>query len=723
MMMKKMCIGLLIGLLIGNLLSAQETLTNDSINCFVRTDEVTVKASLPKTKMKGDALITRIEGTVLQTAGNAEEMLARVPGMMRRGESLQVIGKGEPVYYINGRKVQDASELRRLQSSDIREVEVINAPGGAYDASVQAVVRIRTRKGQGEGWSGRLETKDEQAIRYGNNVFTASADLNYRHGSLDLFGGLNYQYLHLDRYVSDREQYTYTPQTTYHQKGRFEASEQISQLFGNVGANWQIDEHNSVGVKVERGTHLHNHFQSRATDEFFRNQALEEQLTSVSNYDRRHPDSWLANAYYNGQIGKWEIDWNIDHYQSGNQTDNDVEETDRQGTRQLTSVNDADNRLWATRLMASYPIGRGKLTLGGELNRLRRDNRYAISYEAISDNQSTVKENLTALFAEYSFPLASIGLLNMGLRYEYSDFEYQDLIDKSASLKRSTDHLYPSLSLATRIGLVQAALSYTAKTRRPSYQHLRSNIEYISRYSLQTGDPTLKNESSQNLQLNLRWRHLSLSTGYERISNGIFDWTRLYDEQGTVLFYMANFSRPLHRYSLFANYAPTVGCWSTSNTVGIVKQRLSFELEDPRTSSGQRKVSYNKPMFIFNSNNAFRLPHQWTVELNSEFYTRSHWGNAELLSHFWNLSAVVQKCWLKENALCLRLSVDDIFRTAEQTVGLDLGNYTLRQTHNNGSQRTLYALQRVNVSLRYTFNATKSKYKGTGAGQEVIQRM
>ena len=49
--------------------------------------------------------------------------------------------------------MRDASELKRLHSEDIRDVEVINAPGAQYDAQVRAVVRIRTRKQQGDGLS------------------------------------------------------------------------------------------------------------------------------------------------------------------------------------------------------------------------------------------------------------------------------------------------------------------------------------------------------------------------------------------------------------------------------------------------------------------------------------------------------------------------------------------------------------------------------------------
>ncbi|MGM9701957.1 MAG: hypothetical protein ACI3YZ_00150 [Prevotella sp.] len=127
--------------------TAQQTeVRNDSVDYNLSLGELVVKSVAPKTKMRGGAMVTRIQGTVLESAGSAEDMLARVPGMMRMGGQLQVIGKGTPIYYINGRKVQDAEELTRLRSHDIREVEVINSPGAAYDASVNAVVRIKTRR-------------------------------------------------------------------------------------------------------------------------------------------------------------------------------------------------------------------------------------------------------------------------------------------------------------------------------------------------------------------------------------------------------------------------------------------------------------------------------------------------------------------------------------------------------------------------------------------------
>lgn len=117
------------------------------------------------------------------------------------------------------------------------------------------------------------------------------------------------------------------------------------------------------------------------------------------------------------------------------------------------------------------------------------------------------------------------------------------------------------------------------------------------------------------------------------------------------------------------------------------------------------------------------MKHRWQLELNSEFYSKSHFRNVRLLDHFWNLTAVIQKKCLRNDALTLRLSVSDIFNTGHHDALIDLGNYTLLHTNVFSGQRTAYSYQRINLSIRYSFNATKSKYRGQGAGQEMMKRL
>lgn len=702
--------------------SAQIETKNDSVDYNLNLGEVVVKSTAPKTKMKNGAMVTRIEGSVLESAGTAEEMLARVPGMMRMGGQIQVIGKGTPIYYINGRKVQDTEELKRLKSHDIREVEVINNPGAAYDASTRAVVRIKTRRLRGEGLSGRMDLSDAQALKSGNNNLSSSVNLNYRHAGVDIFGGATFQNDYLDNYSQRLEQNTYGT-VNHTQTGTIESSEKFSRLHFNAGVNWQLDDDNFVGAKVERGVWIKNWHGFTMDEDILRNGVKEDHLRSVSDINSKNPNSFLVNAYYNGKIGSWGIDANVDYYSLCDKNSNYVAETAMSGSRTIESATENSSRMFAARLVADHRLWKGTLKFGGELTTVSRDNEYVINGVDISNRFSEVSEQNYAAFAEYGLMIPRAGMLNLGMRYEHVAFDFNNLSDPSASIDRCHDDFFPSISFGTRIGLTQLQLSYGVKTTRPSYRDLRSEVEYGSKYTLQTGNPLLKNEIRHTLDLSGRWRFLAFVANYLHIKDAIYDWTSPYDDNGVVMLGMVNFDRPIDVFSAFLVASPTIGVWTTSNTIGLQKQWLSFNLDDPREATGKREVRYDKPMFIFNSDNAFRLRNDWQIELNSEFYSKAHYRNARLLQHYWNLTAAVQKSLLKDKSLVLRLSVSDIFNTARHDAILDLGNYTLEQSDIFGGQRGQYSFHRINLSVRYSFNATKSKYKGQGAGEDMKKRM
>ena len=168
---------------------------------LVALQEVVIKGGLPNTRLKAGAMVTRIEGTPLAQSGTLGEMLIKVPGMTGSDEAPEVLGKGSPLIYINGRKMRDASELKRLHSEDIRDVEVINAPGAQYDAQVRAVVRIRTRKQQGDGLSLNATLFNEHDLRYDFDRPQVKLGANYRAHAVDIFGSIYY-------YHQDYRQYS-----------------------------------------------------------------------------------------------------------------------------------------------------------------------------------------------------------------------------------------------------------------------------------------------------------------------------------------------------------------------------------------------------------------------------------------------------------------------------------------------------------------------------------
>lgn len=150
--------------------------------------------------------------------------------------------------------------------------------------------------------------------------------------------------------------------------------------------------------------------------------------------------------------------------------------------------------------------------------------------------------------------------------------------------------------------------------------------------------------------------------------------------------------------------------------VGVQQHYIKNTLADPREPSGQRELKYYRPLFVMNLNNAFRFKHSWQIEANLNAFTRGDFMNMRLHSDTWNLGFVIQKCWLKNDALCLRASIPDALRKTSPKIEMDCGYYLLNQRSDNN-------LQRFELSLRYTFNAQQSKYKGTGAGKGVAGRM
>lgn len=83
------------------------------------------------------------------------------------------------------------------------------------------------------------------------------------------------------------------------------------------------------------------------------------------------------NAYYTGRVGNLEIDFNADYYQSGYlQEDITGEESEEQEDRDVHAASDVANNLAAAKLVLSYPVWKGKFSVGGEWTYTHRKDNY-----------------------------------------------------------------------------------------------------------------------------------------------------------------------------------------------------------------------------------------------------------------------------------------------------------------------------------------------------------
>ena len=702
------------------------TIVQGTVTDATMLAEAVVKAFMPKTKLTGNSMITTIKGTVLGNSGTAEEMLSKVPGMTSRDDKLEVIGKGAPVFYINGRKVHDVEELKNLHSTEIHNVEVVTNPGAMYDATVSSVVRIRTVRRLGEGFGFNLTAGNNQDLRYGYSDPTATLNFKYRRNSVDVFGMVNYRNSNnvtVSRPVQASNFLHKGQLINIYQNSDWFNLDVRRQINSNLGFNWQISNDHSVGIRVERQD-IFDSYNEYTIDNIIeyhnRNDAVYDfkDENSSSGYGKYlQPYSWNGNAYYNGQIGKLNIDLNVDFVTRKQGKDSEISEARMNGEQYaMSQEHRVSTELWAGKLVLSYPVWKGQLQAGTEMSFVDRDNYFSMTGYPLPSTDSYVDENNIAGFANYSFSLPKAGNFSAGLRYEYVGFDYSDKLNPGQNMSRYTSDFFPSVSWSDQFGQIRTSLAYSARIARPSYDRLNENINYVNAYSLEQGNSKLKNETIYEVSANVGWQWLNLFAAYERRDNTMTNGFYLYNDEGVVLLKQVNLETPLRNIAAFLSAAPTWGCYSPNWTLGVQRYFYTQILPDPSQPSGQRVLTARKPVFFLDLNNTFRFRHSWQVEANLNVMTKGDMMNFAFLADTYNLGITVQKCWLKNDELCLRATVSDLLLHRTTNIFLDSGYNTLRQTSSQNYHR-------LNITLRYTFNSSSNKYKGSGAGTEAQSRL
>ena len=681
-----------------------------SVSMMQELQEVVVKGNLPNTRLKGNAMITRIQGTPLSDAGTLGEMLVKVPGMTGTDEAPEVLGKGSPLIYINGRLMRDNSELKRLRSEEIRDVEVINNPGAQYDATVRAVVRIRTVRQQGDGLSLDLTLSDEHDLRYDFDRPQAKVGANYRKNGVDVFSSV--YYYHQDyRQYSTIEDIT-TTDKVFRQYGPYTMTWKHDNLTYTFGVNWQLSDNHSLGVRADLTHQMNGKNQVIYDEDVFENNALIDHLYSHQTSKETKPLGWLTNTYYNGKVGKLGIDFNFDFMRNGTDTDRENVEQSRVADDFVVSKSGTRSRLYATKLVLSYPVWKGELEAGTEMTFVNRNNTYWIDKAIIANSDADITENNVAAFAEYSCDFKKYGSASVGLRYEHTLLDYDDAINKDERLHRSMDEWFPTASYSVALGKVQTALSYSMKTYRPSFFAMNDAVTYISRYMYQAGNSQLLNERVRDLTLNISYKWLTLTASYEHLTNPITQWNFL-TETDAMLCKHINLDKPINTLSAYLAVTPRVGIWSLNATAGFEKQDLYLDVEGPR---GVYRVYYDKPQYTFNAYNTFTLKHGWKFDVNLMY--RSSGCSYVFYNNTYNLrlGLVAQKSLLRDHSLTLRAAVLDCFQRNRMNEFSDCG-------YNQIQQNNRFSTHKLMLSLIYRFNATRSKYKGTGAGKAAIERL
>ena len=664
---------------------------------------VEIKGEIPQYKAAQGGLTVDVLHSILHDVGTADDLLSMIPMVQGKDGQFEVLAKGEPEIYINNKKVRDKSELKQLKSVDIKSVDVITAPGAKYNAEVNAVIRIKTRKPQGDGFSLMATTQTWKNNKWNNY---SDLTLKYRTGGLEAFANVALDNGHYSN-DQDLDQEMHISKDLINVQMDVPGRSSWTVIAYQAGLSYNFNVDHSVGLSFSSQKNLYTHYNTVMQQHYLKNGAFYGDVLLKTDISEKDKPVWELNGYYVGKAGKLGIDLNATLLRHESEDHNNQHELSEElGNRTITTLTNENRRMIAGKLVLDYPVWKGVLSGGSEVTSTESQGHNLNQENIIPESDNEMKENNIAGFAEYDLQLGDWHL-NAGLRYEHVSAEYTSFGIRQEEPSRTYNDWFPNLSAAWQKGKWGAQLSYSKRITRPPYSMLSSMIIYDNRMFYQSGNPLLRPSVRQSIDFNLTYSWLNFMTGFTRENDFFTHTSKIYDEEKEIgIFIPENFDHQDRVYATLVA-SPKFGFWQPQATLHYYQQMF-----DAEKYGAPEKL--NKPEFSFNLNSWFVVGETAKALLQVNYTGSNHWGLMYRGSNF-IVNARLQKSFLK-GKLSATLYANDIFRTARNKV---TSYYAIGKTAQDDYNYT----QCVGITLSYNFNASNSKYKGTGAGNEEKNRL
>ncbi len=670
-----------------------------------KLQEVVVTARQPATELVGTTLVSTIPGSNLADIGNTLDVLAQLPMIKVEDNTVSVIGKGNVEIYIDGRPMRDEMELQQILSSNLRKVELLMAPGAAYESTTGAVLRITTKRNLAQGLSVTDQLQLQCRRRWSVMDYLA---LNYRLSAWDIY--LDGSYNHDDKIIKGLTTNTLTYNGTETVVGSSQHNNFLSntgiirggfnytlgnQSFGayyrynpergnftNNGAEW-LDNETPLSRVIDKSTRAHSH------------------LVSMY-YENTFADKYLLH-----------FDGDYKHSVAGNSVATNYPDA------AADDVNSTDNRhstLWAGKLYLNFPLAKGDFTVGTQDSYTHTSLDYQMLNaqvgQYIPSSLTDARQMSAAAFASWKRIFGKFNM-SVGARYEYVDYDFKVNGKRDEKVSRRDNLLTPDISLGYSFNdRSQISLSYKLTTVKPPYSQLTGSLSYVGRHEIEGGNPGLRDERMHDVQLSGMCNDFMLQADLTRGIDTYAFVKQLYPaDLSACRFRRNNLQLLMHpvnidvtALSAYLVWSRPIRRWTPNITLGLYKQWLDIAGTD-----------YNRPIFSYFFDNTIALPKNWTLTVDMSGQGRGDMHTNQFGTTWFTMEVSIGKTFLNRS-LTLKLSATDIFNTANN-------DWTMNTYGVFVNKQQKYDRRGVCLNIIYQFNPRKNKYKGNSASEAEMKRL
>jgi hypothetical protein len=594
-------------------------------------DVVYKKATFERTM---DGLSVNIEGTELQNLTNLFEILKASPQLTSPDdESIEIIGKGNPLILIDRQTIISNEELKAVPASQIERIEIITHPSAKYKAqgSSGGVIEVYTKDFHLEGYNINISTSAGINTEL-KPVGRLNLGISLKKKKFSLNGSLSGSYRSQNSYGTENAEAT--DGSNRETVSNFTTTGYNIWQYYNLKSAFDINEKQrlTIGVNGYGGN-------GNTTGETSTTYIIADDSISYRNSISPYKYTWLNNtAFINYTI---ETDTFNSAFEINLNYINNVNNNSSESSSKFKNYLDASDSRFDIKTISKdvpnlgelrvnydhyFDTTKWKLSFGGLINTLfngktfdqleLNQNEWIIN--PTYSNSYNYNEYGGALFIELSKKWEKIGF-KAGIRGEYTKLRgyssslNKEFIDSSYVLP------FPNLSILfepnDKVGIT---LFYNSGIDRPQFSNFDPFIRTQDSLSIVYGNPYLlpSFEHSMGIEVDLFYKYnISLTYNHASkptselsfIKNGSFvqettPWNAL-KEQGTE----ASLSLPIETKWLKG--------W---NSLWIDYSKYTF------TSEFEREPLYNLTYGIHSYLN-FTLPKSWTI---SNRIRINKWGSA-----------------------------------------------------------------------------------------------
>ncbi|MWB93175.1 TonB-dependent receptor [Flavobacterium sp. GA093] len=670
---------------------SQNETAKDSVS--TQLNEVVISQNKKAFSYQNGNVKLDVANSIYNVIPNTLDVLSKMPSVQISAdkESISIIGKGNPLIYIDNQKV-GMNDLNALAVADIKTIEIIQNPSAKYEAEGRAVILITRKFSKKDGFQTSVSEVASFKKEYNNYLgFNSSFKkkkiewkTNFNYNQLQPWEGHSINYEIVDAAIqSNYDVVANTKRTQFiFGGGMFYKMNDDDYVSFNVSGKLQNGPFDIITSTYNKKENVENYVLT-----FGDNTSKKNFVNSFLNYSKKikaiDTQVFTGFQYSNFDQEEWS--------QMKNNFNNTQFEL-AQNRNQLFNVTVFSGRIDVKKKFKNEM----KFEFGGlysDANSKSDFDFFDFESSTNTANHYDFKEQNISGYSQFSGKIKKIDF-SAGLRVENTHVNGKFSTDETPLIQKNYTNLFPKAQLSFAIDSSKnISFNYARSIARPNYSSLSQGSTYINPYFLYARninlDPTITNEVSTAFQ----YHDKSIKVTYYTISNAVEGSFSYDSQQNSMTFKDVNYDKETG-FNIEITAPFTYKIWTSTNSLIFVKNKIVDDAAVFRTV---------KPYLYLSSNQEFRLPKRYAFVLNFWGSTKQKEGVFERSAMFIT-DASVSKTFFK-NWNCT-LSYNDIFKNT-----IFKEQFTVNGVRSNSRYRV--DSNEFSIAIKYSFGKVSSaEFKG-----------